>query len=314
MKSGSKTVVLAALIGNGLIAVIKLVVALISGSSAMLAEAVHSFADTGNQFLLLLGLKRSRKPADSEHPFGYGQEQYFWSFVVANMLFFVGAVVSIYDGIDKISNPHPIEHPYLIYAILGAAFLIEGYALSVAYKELNKTRQPGVGLIQAVHRTKDTNVAVVFFEDSAALAGLLVAFLGVMLAQLTGLMIFDALASITIGVLLALVAFLLAYETKELLIGEAASPKNVEMIRQTTLELEQVTAVGIILTMHMGPRSILITMEVEFDDKLNTDQIETTIDQIEAEIRKVVPEADKIFIEAEQVAGGISKRPNSSRT
>jgi len=312
MNTGSKTVILAALIGNTLIAVIKLAVALITSSSAVLAEAVHSFADTGNQLLLLLGLKRSRKPADASHPFGYGQEQYFWSFVVANMLFFVGAVVSVYEGIAKFKNPHPIEHAWLIYSVLAVAFLIEALALRVAVKELNRHREPGTGLLKAVQQTKDTNVAVVFFEDSAALTGLVVAFVGVLLAELTGWVMFDAIASIIIGLLLGLVAFLLAHETKELLIGEAASPGNVARIRQCAANIVQVSKVGEVLTMHLGPDSILITMNVEFVDQLSTNEIEAAIDQLEAAIRQKVPSAGKIFIEAEAVLGGIAKRNGSA--
>jgi cation diffusion facilitator family transporter len=308
LKTGSKTVVLAALVGNGTIAVIKLVVALITLSSAMLAEAVHSFADTGNQFLLLLGLKRSKKPPDASHPFGYGQEQYFWSFLVANMLFFVGAVVSIYEGIHKIQDPQPIEHAWLIYIILGVSFVIEAVALYFAIRELNKHRTPGCGLLRAVRQSKDTSVAVVFLEDSAALGGLVIAFLGVLTAQLSGLVIFDAVASILIGILLAVVAFVLAYETKELLIGEAASPKNVALIREAAEKIPEVRAVGEILTMHMGPRRILVNINVEFKDDLLTDDLERTIDNLEARIREQVPAADKIFIEADTVIFKPSKR------
>ena len=179
--------------------------------------------------------------------------------------------------------------------------MIEGVALSFAIKELNKTRQPGTGLIQSVHLTKDTNVAVVFFEDTAALAGLVIAFFGVVLAQLTGLMIFDAIASILIGVLLAAVAFLLAYETKELLIGEAASPKNVELIRNAASQMPEVKAVGDVLTMHLGPKSILVTMNVDFQDRLSTRELEQAVDHLEEKIRKAVPAADRIFIEADKV-------------
>jgi cation diffusion facilitator family transporter len=308
MKSGSKLVVLAALVANSLITAIKYVVALITGSSAMLAEAVHSTADTGNQVLLLLGLKRSRKPPDAAHPFGYGQEQYFWSFVVANMLFFVGAVVSVYEGIHKLQDPQPIERPWLIYAILGVAALIESVALFFAIKELNQTRRPGTGLFKAVQETKDTNVAVVFFEDTAALLGLTIAFVGVLLSQLTGMMLFDGVASIFIGVLLAVVAFVLAHETKELLIGEAASPENVAAIRQAAANTPGVKAVGNILTMHLGPRRILINMNVDFEDQLRAEELEGVVDMMEENIRKAVPAADKIFIEADDVKLTPSRR------
>jgi cation diffusion facilitator family transporter len=308
MKSGSKLVILAALSANALITAIKFVVALITKSSAMLAEAVHSTADTGNQVLLLLGLKRSQKPPDRTHPFGYGQEQYFWSFVVANMLFFVGAVVSVYEGIHKLQDPQPIERPWLIYAILGVAGLIESVALFFAVKELNKTRRPGTGLLKAVRETKDTSVAVVFFEDTAALCGLSIAFFGVLLAQLTGTALFDGIASILIGGLLAAVAFVLAHETKELLIGEAASEENVAAIRKAAAETPGVKAVGNILTMHLGPRRILINMNVDFEDQIRADELEGVVDAMEENIRRAVPAADKIFIEADDVKLTPSRR------
>ncbi len=308
MKSGSKLVILAALSGNALITAIKFIVAVITRSSAMLAEAVHSTADTGNQVLLLLGLKRSRKPPDTAHPFGYGQEQYFWSFVVANMLFFVGAVVSVYEGIHKLQDPQPIERPWLIYTILGVAALIESVALSFALKELNQTRRPGTGLLKAVQETKDTSVAVVFFEDTAALCGLAIAFLGVLLSQLTKTVLFDGIASILIGGLLAAVAFVLAHETKELLIGEAASPENVAAIRKAAAETPGVKTVGSILTMHLAPRRILVNMNVDFEDRLRAEELERVVDAMEDNIRKAVPAADKIFIEADDVKLTPSRR------
>jgi len=308
MKSSSKLVILAALSANALITVIKFVVALITRSSAMMAEGVHSAADTGNQVLLLLGLKRRQKPPDSAHPFGYGQEQYFWSFVVANMLFFVGAVVSVYEGIHKLQNPQPIEHPGLIYVILCVAALIESVALFFAIKELNKTRRPGTGLFKAAQETKDISVAVVFFEDTAALCGLTIAFIGVLLTQVTGMVFFDGIASILIGVLLAIVAYVLAHETKELLIGEAASPENVAAIRKAAAETKGVKAVGSILTMHLGPRRILVNMNVDFEDQIQADALEEVVDTMEENIRRVVPAADKIFIEADDVKLTTSRR------
>ncbi len=301
MKSGSRKVVLAALLGNMIITIVKFVVALITTSSAMLAETVHSLADTGNQALLLLGLKRSQKPADEQHPFGYGQEQYFWSFVVANMLFFVGAVVSIYAGVDKIQNPHSIEKPWLIYVILGFSCLVESCALLIAYREFDKHRPAGLGLFAAIRRSKDTNVVVVLLEDSAALCGLAIAFVGVALSVLTGSTFFDALASILIGLLLAAVAFVLAREIKELLIGESASPANRKAIRDTIISYAEVKAIGQVLTMHLAPNKILVTMDVEFTDELLTDDIERVIDRMEAAIREQVPSVDKIFIEADRV-------------
>jgi len=301
MAAHSKKVVIAALLGNGAIATIKFIVAAITRSSAMLAEAVHSLADTGNQALLLLGIKRSTKPADELHPFGYGQEQYFWSFVVANMLFFIGAVVSIYEGVRKLGHPHPIERAWLIYIILGVSFVIEGTALTIAYREFNRHRPSGMGLLRAMRRTKDTSVLVVLLEDSAALSGLLVAFFGVLAAELTGMMIFDAIASIAIGLILGLVALVLAWETKDLLIGEAATREDRAAIRAAVEAFDEVQAVGQLLTMHLAPSKILVAMDLEFSDGLGANAIEAVVDRIEAAIREKVPAVDRIFIEAEEV-------------
>jgi len=301
LKSGSKTVVVVALLANLTIAIIKIIVAAISLSTAMLAEAVHSVADTGNQALLLLGLKRSRRPPDDRHPFGYGQEQYFWSFVVANMLFFIGAVVSVYEGIHKVLDPGPIESTGLIYAILGVSFVAESVGFSVAFREFRRTRPEGAGLLDAVHRSKDSNVIVVLFEDSAALCGLSVAFFGVLAAEMTGWWVLDGVASILIGVLLASVAMVLAWETKELLIGEAAGREQRQAIRKAVTSFPEVAALGRVLTMHMAPDQILVAMDVEFADGLESDAIEAVIARMEARIREKVPEADRIFIEARDV-------------
>jgi len=301
MAGHSKKVVLVALFGNFAITVIKFIVAVITRSAAMLAEAIHSLADTGNQGLLLLGLKRSAKPADEEHPFGYGKEQYFWSFVVANMLFFVGSVVSIYEGINKLRHPHPIESAWLIYIILGVSFLIEGYALLTAYRAFQKSRPKGLGILAAIRRSKDTNVIVVLLEDTAALVGLSVAFVGVLLAEVTGIAMFDGLASIVIGLILASVAFLLAWEIRSLLIGESASPEDRAAVRQVLAGCDQLEGVGRLFTMHLSPHNILLALNLEFKDGLTSNEIEKVIDSLEADIKAAVPDIQKIFIEADQV-------------
>lgn len=301
MKHGSRKVVLAALTANFIIAVFKFAVAAVSRSTAMLAEAIHSLADTGNQVLLLVGLKRSEKPADSLHPFGYGKEQFFWSFMVAMMLFFVGAVVSIYEGVHKVLEPEPIRSAWMIYVILGVSFVLESYAFMVAFREFQRTRQPGTSFLEAVHKSKDSNVLVVLFEDSAALTGLVVAFSGVLAAELTGWMVLDGVASILIGVLLATVAFALAWETKDLLIGESASRPHRTSIREAVRSFPEVSALGQVLTMHLAPKKILVAMDLEFDDRLSADQIEVVVNRIEARIRDGVPEVDRIFIEAKNV-------------
>lgn len=300
---GSRKVVLAALVANFVITVFKSAVAVFSGSTAMLAEAIHSLADTGNQVLLLVGLQRSAKPPDDLHPFGYGKEQYFWSFMVAMMLFFVGAVVSVYEGVHKVLAPQPIEGAWMIYAILGVSFVLEAFAFRVAFKEFQRTRKPGAGFMESVRNSKDSNVMVVLFEDSAALTGLAVAFVGVLAAELTGWMVLDGVASILIGVLLAVVALGLAWETRELLIGESASRRHQAAIRDATRSFSEVTAVGRILTMHLAPDRILVTMDLEFHDGLASDAIEDAVNRIEARIREQVPEVDRIFIEAKKVTG-----------
>jgi len=298
VKEGSTKVVVAALAGNSLIAIIKLAVALVTGSAALLAEGVHSVADTGNQVLLLVGLKRSQRLPDAEHPFGYGHEQYFWAFVVALMLFFVGAVVSIYEGVEKLLEPHAIERPWLIYAILVAALAIEAVSLTVALREFHRTRPRGLGYLAAIRASKDANLVVVLLEDTAALIGLLIALVGVGLAQLTGLMMFDALASVLIGLLLAGVAFMLASETRSLLIGEAALAPHQERIRALAAAMPEVKSVEEVLTMHLGPRAILVGLRLDFRDDLVDRDLEAVIIDIKTRIHQAIPEVERILIES----------------
>ena len=217
-KSGSKWVVVAALIGNGLIAITKMIASVITGSSAMLSEAVHSVVDTSNQGLLLWGMKRSSKPADEQHPFGYGMELYFWTFVVAILIFAIGAGVSLYEGFSKLNNPREIKYIHINYVVLAIAMVFEGFAWTVAFREFRK-RKGKLGYFKAVQVSKDPTVFTVLFEDSAAMLGLIVAFVGLLLTQALGNAMFDALASIIIGIILSCTAMLLAYESKGLLIG-----------------------------------------------------------------------------------------------
>ena len=309
MAGHSKKVVLVALLGNTIITIVKFIVALFTRSAAMLAEAIHSLADTGNQGLLLLGLHRSQKPADANHPFGYGKEQYFWSFVVANMLFFIGAVVSVYEGVSKLSHPHPIESAWLIYTILAVSFSIEFFAFRTAFIVFKKSRVKGQSYFSAVRNMKDSNVLVVLLEDSAALTGLLIAFLGVLLTELTGIAVFDALASILIGVVLAVVAMLLAWKTKELLIGESAKPSDLVAMRAVLDKCDQVKNVGELFTMHMAPDRILLGLNLEFIDELTSNDIESVIDELEASLKAAVPSVDRIFIEADELV--VRKRTSS---
>nr|MEE4266582.1 cation diffusion facilitator family transporter [Candidatus Krumholzibacteria bacterium] len=298
--SGSRTVIYAALTGNALISVTKLVAAGITGSSAMLSEGIHSIVDTGNQGLLLLGLHRGKRKADPNHPFGYGKEVYFWSFIVAILIFAVGAGVSIYEGIHHLQHPVAIHNPNINYIVLGLAFIFEAVPWTVAVKEFNKTRR-GLSMIQAVRRSKDPSTFVVLFEDSAALLGIVVAFVGILLGQLTGALWLDGAASVVIGLILAGTAWVLAIETKDLLIGESARPEVVEGIRAMALETGGVEKVNEVLTLHMGPEFILVNLSVDFSDNLAAEEVEKAAVRLTARIKREWPRVKKVFIEAEDL-------------
>ena len=308
MASGSKKVILAALIGNGLIAITKFIAAGITGSSAMLSEGIHSVVDTGNQVLLLHGLKRSQKPPDERFPFGHGKEIYFWSFVVAILIFAVGAGISIYEGIKHIQHPQPLHNPMVNYIVLGLAMIFEGFALYFALKEFVKVKG-NMGYLEAVHRGKDPSLFVVLFEDSAAMLGLVVAFVGILLAQWTGQLFWDGLASIVIGLILAATAIWLAYETKSLLIGEGADCSMVRSMRALVDAQIGIERVNELLTLYMGADYLLVTISVEFEDKLATGQIEKTIQHIDQLLKENYPEVKRVFIEAETQANKVVSTP-----
>ncbi|MDH5425704.1 MAG: cation diffusion facilitator family transporter [Gammaproteobacteria bacterium] len=299
MSMGSKKVIYAALIGNALIAVTKFVAATITGSSAMLSEGIHSLVDTGNQVLLLYGLKRAEKPADEDFPFGHGKEIYFWSFVVAILIFALGGGISIYEGVQHLMHPVEIKSPVIIYIVLGLALLFEGMAWFFALREFSRAKGKW-GYIEAVQRTKDPSVFVVLFEDSAAMLGLLVAFFGVMLTQLTGILYFDAIASVIIGLILLGTSVWLAYETKGLLIGESANKHVIQGIRKILKTYPSIEQVNELLTMHMGPDFILANISVDFKDSLTVGEIESTIEKVDQAIKQEYPQIKRIFIEAEK--------------
>ena len=298
MSGSSKKVIYAALIGNALVAITKFVAASITGSSAMLSEGIHSVVDTGNQLLLLLGLHKAKKPADERFPFGHGKEVYFWSFVVAILIFAVGAGVSVYEGIIHLMHPAPIASPYVNYIVLALAMLFEGAALYFALTEFSRTKGKW-SYLEAVQKGKDPTGFVVLFEDSAAMLGLLVAFLGVFLTQVTGNLLFDGLASIVIGLILGGTAVWLAYETKGLLIGESANLKVVKEIRAIVGGLPQVEYVNEVLTMHMGPKFILANLSIDFKDDLTAVEIEAAISRMDEQIKQACPDVQRVFIEAE---------------
>ncbi|WP_428236972.1 cation diffusion facilitator family transporter [Gracilimonas sp.] len=298
MASGSKKVIYAALIGNGLISITKFIAAVITGSSAMMSEGIHSVVDTGNQVLLLMGLKKAEKPADADFPFGHGKEVYFWSFVVAIMIFAVGSGISIYEGIHSLSDPHEITNPMVNYIVLGLAMIFEAFAWYFAWKEFNKTKGDR-SYYEAVRKEKDPTTFVVLFEDSAAMLGLMVAFVGVFLSQVTGILIFDGIASIVIGVILGGTAIWLAHETKGLLIGESADREIIESIQKMGNAMDSIHMVKEVLTLHMGPQYILVTINADFVSELNSDQVEWGTAELSAEIKKMYPRVKRVFIEAE---------------
>jgi len=271
-------------------------VGLLTSSAAMLAEAFHSVADSGNQVLLLRGISVSRRAATVRHPFGRGKEVYFWSLMVAVMLFVAGGVLAVQRGIDALQHPHEVTDFTPNYIVLSAAIVIEAFTFRVAFKQFNIVRGSR-GIWRSIRETKDSALLVVLLEDSAAMLGLFFAVIGLAIAQSTGNDSWDGLASIAIGILLGLVAVLLAIETKQLLVGEAAGRRDRAALRMSVLSLPQVESVGRLLTMHMGPDEILVNLEVDLTDGLVGREVEQVIDRIEAEIRKVLPGVKNIFVE-----------------
>ena len=297
MATESRTLVILALIANGIIAVIKFVAAGISGSSAMLAEAFHSVADTGNQLFLLRGSAVSRYAPDTKYPFGRGKELYFWSFMVAVFLFVGGAVVAFVEGLEKIR--HPEEGSGLVFSlvVLGLAALFEIFiAFRPALAQFNRVRA-GRSIMATVRDSRDPALIVVVFEDTAAVIGLVVAATGLILADVTGWAQWDGVASMIISFLLAGVAWFLAYEMKALLIGEAATRRQRSLIRAATLGVDGVESIGRLLTMQLSPAEILVNMDVDLGDGLTDREVEELIGRIETLIQDVVPDATRVFIE-----------------
>jgi len=298
MASGSKKVIFAALIGNSLIAVTKFTAAFVTGSSAMLSEGIHSLVDTGNQVLLLHGLKQSKKPADEKFPFGHGKEVYFWSFIVAILIFALGGGISIYEGVQHLQHPKPIDKPLINYIVLGLAMLFEGAAWLFALREFTRAKGKW-GYVEAVQRGKDPSLFVVLFEDTAAMLGLMVAFAGIALADMTGILYFDGAASVIIGLILLGTAIWLAYETKGLLIGESANASVVRGIRNILKGYRQIEHINEVLTMHMGPDFVLANISVDFRDNETASSVESVIAEIDNTIKTQYPQIKRIFIEAE---------------
>ena len=297
----SKTAIFAAIIGNLLIAVTKFIAAAFTGSSAMLSEGIHSVVDTGNGLLMLYGLRKSAKPPDKAHPFGHGRELYFWSFVVAISIFAVGGGVSIYEGVSHLRHPVEIENPTWNYAVLGFSVLFEGISWIFGWKAFRQTKK-GKGVFEAIHVSKDPTNFTVVLEDSTALVGLAIAFLGVFFGQYFGLAYLDGVASILIGVLLCLVALLLGYETKGLLIGESVDPETIAGVRQIAEAEAKVEQAVKVLTIHFGPSEVLLTLELRFVKDISATDLRVAIRRIELAVRRKFPEITRVYYEAESLS------------
>ena len=293
--SGSHKVVYVALGGNLMIAIAKFVAATISGSSAMLSEGVHSLVDTVNELLLLYGLRRAATPPDRSHPFGYGRELYFWSFIVALLVLAMGAGVSFYEGVMHIRQPEPVQRPLINYLVLAVSFVFEGTSWYVALREF-RARKGHLGYFEAFRLSKDPSTFTVLLEDSAALLGLLVALAGLIGAQLLDQPMLDGVASIGIAGVLATSAMLLARETKGLLIGEPAHPAVSDAILAIAAGDAGVRCANGVLTVQMGPSQVVATLSAEFEDALTTPQIEACINRIEKQAKVTHPEIISLFI------------------
>lgn len=308
--SGGTKAIIAALIANLGIAITKFVAFLFSGSSSMLAESVHSLADTGNQGLLLLGGRRSRKTADASHPFGYGRERYVYAFVVSIILFSVGGVFSIYEGIDKLQHPHELEVPWLPILVLSIAIVLESFSLRTAIRESNHVRGKQ-GWVSFIRHAKAPELPVVLLEDVAALLGLVFAFLGVGLTILTGDATWDAIGTLAIGVLLIAVAIVLGIETKSLLVGEGANAEDAERIRDAINAHPAVEALIHMKTLYLGPDELLVAAKVAFASATKLADVARSIDAVEKAIREAVPVARVIYLEPDVYLKPTSGHPTT---
>lgn len=298
-------VLFGALFANLGIAVAKFFAAAISGSSSMLTEGVHSLVDSGNQLLLLYGQSRAKRPPDALHPFGYGRELYFWAFVVAILIFAIGAGVSLYEGWRHVADPEPLRDPTINYIVLGVAVMLEGTSWAIAVRAFNAGRG-GVGWWQAVRRSKDPAGFIVLFEDSAAMLGLLIAAAGVWASHATGDARIDGYASMAIGVLLAAVAVLLAREAKGLLIGESADAELVQMIWSRLERRAEITAVNHVRTIHTAPDAVFVAVSADFDDGLAMGAAETLIESMESELKTADSRITSIYIRPEKQSDAVA--------
>jgi len=295
--SGSLRVIIAAIAGNVAIAICKFGAALVTGSAAMYSEAIHSTVDTGNELLLLFGMRRADNPPDAEHPFGYGLQLYFWVFVVAVMIFGLGALVAFYEGVEKILHAEPARYVVVNYIVLGASIVFEAGSWFVAFREFRHQRGR-LGWLEAVRRSKDPTVFTVLFEDSAALIGLVIALIGIALAEILEMPRLDGIASLGIGAVLAATAAFLAYESQSLLTGEAVHPEVRAEIERIAKMAPGVIGTNQVLTMHFGPHEVLAALSLDFDDRRSAGDVEAAVSRIEREIKATFPEVTRVFVEA----------------
>jgi cation diffusion facilitator family transporter len=296
----SVLVVLADIAGGLAVAAVKFLAATVTGSSAMLSEGIHSLIDTGNGVLLWVGLRLSRRPADDEHPFGHGLELYFWSLIVAIFLFAAGGGMSVYEGIGYVLSPRPLEDPTWNYVVLGCSAVFELIVLVISVRDFGRRRR-GRGVWETIHASKDPAGFTVLLENAAALLGLVLAFLGVLLSRLLGLPVLDGVASIVIGLLLATISCVLVYESRSLMLGEGAEPQAVADIRRLVEGDPAVVRARRPLTMYFGPDQILVALDVQFRPGLTSEEMEKSVDRIEASVRARIPQARHIFLEAESI-------------
>ncbi|MCU1424582.1 MAG: cation transporter [Microbacteriaceae bacterium] len=294
--SGGNKAIIAAMLANAGIAVTKFIAFVFSGSSSMLAESVHSLADTGNQLLLLLGGRKAKKQATADHPFGFGRERYVYAFVVSIILFSIGGVFSIYEGIDKLRHPHELEVPWLPIVVLLIAIVLESFSFRTAIQESNHVRGKQ-GWVDFIRHSKAPELPVVLLEDFAALVGLVLALVGVSMTILTGDSVWDAVGTLGIGVLLVLVAIVLGIETKSLLVGEGASAADTAAIRDAINARPEVEALIHMKTLYLGPAELLVGAKVAFARSRKLSDVATSINELEAAVRAAVPVARVIYIE-----------------
>jgi cation diffusion facilitator family transporter len=309
--SGGGKAILAAFLANLGIALAKIIAWLLSGSASMMAEAIHSIADSGNQVLLMFGGRRSRRAADREHPFGYGRERYVYAFLVSIILFSVGGLFSIYEGIDKIIHPHELENWWIPIAVLVIAIVLESFSLRTALKESNEHRTAGQSWVAFVRHAKAPELPVVLLEDVAALTGLVFAFFGVGLTVITGNSLFDAIGTLFIGSLLVLVAIVLGVETKSLLVGEGASEPDQVRIVDAINAGHEVEKLIHMKTLYLGPDELMVAAKLGFAADRALSVVAADIDAVEARIREAVPAARVIYLEPDVYRPGLDPSPST---